>query len=201
MRVTQITFDESGQVHIVVEIRDSEAILTADAPHMPRVLFRMFPYLAAQRCYNEMQLSFRQEALNTEIPHLFEHLLLEVQKQVRRGIANPEPFSGSTEWNWTVDPRGRFHVTVGYENEIVALASIRLCERLMLCVDSRDNGAIDIDREIKRLRNLAKASKRIVTAARKPSADADSQSTGEHAYEGALPHETAALRVDTACAI
>ena len=118
--------------------------------------------LAAQRCYNDLHLSFRREAENTEIPHLFEHLLLEIQKQVRRGIVNLSPMSGETEWNWTIDPRGRFHVTVGYDNEIVALASIRLAERIMRALDTREIGEIDIEREMKRLRELAKASRRFI---------------------------------------
>jgi hypothetical protein len=166
MRVTQITFDESGKVHLVVEIPDTEAFLTTETPRMPRILFRMFPYLASQRCYNDLHVSFRREASNTEIPHLFEHLLLEVQKQVRRGIVNPGPMSGETQWNWTMDPRGLFHVTVGYDNEIVALASIRLCERIMISLDSRTNAVIDVDREIKRLRELAKASRRFIAPRR-----------------------------------
>jgi hypothetical protein len=147
---------------MMIEIPETEAFLTAETRRMPRILFRMFPYLAAQRCYNDLHLSFRREATNTEIPHLFEHLLLEVQRQVRRGIVNPAPIRGQTEWNWTVDPRGVFHVTVGYDNEIVALASIRLCERIMESLDSRDRAVIDVDREIKRLRELAKASRRFI---------------------------------------
>ena len=162
MRVTQVTFDEHGKACLVVEIPETDAFLTCEAPRMPRILFRMFPYLAAQRCYNDLHISFRREAENTEIPHLFEHLLLEIQKQVRRGIVNPNPISGETEWNWTIDPRGRFHVTVGYDNEIVALASIRLAERIMCSLDTREIGEIDIEREMKRLRELAKASKRFI---------------------------------------
>ena len=162
MRVTQITFDEHGKAYLTVDIPETDAFLTGEAPRMPRILFRMFPYLAAQRCYNDLSLSFRREAENTEIPHLFEHLLLEIQKQVRRGIVNPSPISGETEWNWTVDPRGRFHVTVGYDNEIDALASIRLAERIMCSLDTREIGEIDVEREMKRLRELAKASRRFI---------------------------------------
>ncbi len=171
MRVTQVTFDEHGKACLVVEIPETDAFLTGEAPRLPRILFRMFPYLAAQRCYNDLHLSFRREAENTEIPHLFEHLLLEIQKQVRRGIVNTDPISGETEWNWTIDPRGRFHVTVGYDNEIVALASIRLAERIMCSLDTREIGEIDIDREMKRLRELAKASRRFIAPLRPAETD------------------------------
>lgn len=162
MRVTEITFDQSGTVKLTVEIPETETYLTSYSPNMPRILFRMFPYLAAQRCYNEQGNSFRREALDTEIPHLFEHLLLEIQKQVRRGIYADVSISGETEWNWSIDPRGRFHVTVGYDNEIVALASVRLAERIINALDSKEIAVIDVDREIRRLRELVKVSRRFI---------------------------------------
>ncbi|MDR3709176.1 MAG: hypothetical protein P4L33_12815 [Capsulimonadaceae bacterium] len=162
MRVTEIAFDESGKVKLTVEIPETEAYLTTHAPNMPRILFRMFPYLAAQRCFNEQGHSFRREALATEIPHLFEHLLLEIQKQVRRGIYADVSISGETEWNWSIDPRGRFHVTVGYDNEIVALASVRLAERIINALDSKEIALIDVDREVRRLRELVKVSRRFI---------------------------------------
>ena len=162
MRVTEITFDESGKARLTVEIPETEAILTTHVPNMPRILFRRFPYLAAQRCFNDEGISFRSEARNTEVPHLFEHLLLEIQKQVHRGICTDLSISGETEWNWLVDPRGSFHVTVGYDNEIVALASIRLAERLINAIDSKDIALIDVDREVQRLRQLVKQSRRFI---------------------------------------
>ena len=162
MRVTEIAFDESGKLKMIVEIPETEAFSTMHAPNMPRLLFKMFPYLAAQRCYNENGHSFRREANSTEIPHLFEHLLLEIQKQVRRGIYADVSISGETEWNWLIDPRGRFHVTVGYDNEIVALASVRLAERIMNALDSKEIAQIDVDREVRRLRDLVKVSRRFI---------------------------------------
>jgi hypothetical protein len=164
MRVTEIIFSEPGKVRLVVEIPETEALHTAQAPHMPRILFRMFPYLAAQRCRNDLGVSFRREALSTEIPHLFEHLLLEIQKQVHRGVDSA--MQGETEWNWTIDPRGRFHVTVGYSNEIVVLACIRLSERIINALDGKEITAIDIDREIRRIRHISKLSRHSVHSAR-----------------------------------
>lgn len=162
MQVTEIKFDQSGKVHLVVEIPETEAFSTRHQPQMPRILFRMFPYLASQRCFNEDGHSFRREAQATEIPHLFEHLVLEIQKQVRRGIFPDHTIKGLTEWNWSIDPRGRFHVVLDYDNEMVALASVRLAERIMNALDSRDIVVIDVDREMRRLRDLAKMTKRFI---------------------------------------
>src|SRR3569833_2539376 len=56
-------------------------------------------------------------------------------------------FAGETQWNWTIDPRGRFYVTVDFDNESVALASIRLAERVINALDSKDIAQIDMNRE------------------------------------------------------
>ena len=162
MVVKEITFDQTGKVRLVVEIPETETYMTSHAPSMPRILFRMFPYLAAQRCFNDQGHSFRREALSTEIPHLFEHLLLEIQKQARMGIYGEGPITGDTQWNWSVDPRGRFHVTVSYDNEIVALAAIRLAERIINSLDTKEIAQIDIDREMRRLREIGRVSRRFI---------------------------------------
>src|SRR5579864_2225787 len=163
LKITEIVFYNTNRAKLVVEIPDSDAYTTVEAPRIPRILFKLFPHMATQRCYNDAGHSFRREAQATEIPHLFEHLILEIQDQVRRGVG--QPFAGETQWNWTVDPRGRFYVTVDYDNELVALGSIRLAERVINALDSKDIGQIDMAREITRLRELAKLSRRIAPPA------------------------------------
>ena len=158
MKITEIVFYNTNRAKLVVEIPDTDAYTTHERPRIPRIVFKLFPHMASQRCYNEAGASFRREAHATEIPHLFEHLILEIQDQVRRGVG--QPFAGETQWNWTIDPRGRFYVTVDYDNEIVALGSIRLAERVINALDSKDIAQIDMAREIARLRELAKISRR-----------------------------------------
>ena len=177
MRITEIVFYESNRAQLVIEIPESDPYYTTEKPHLPRILFKLFPHMATQRCYNDQGYSFRKEALATEIPHLFEHLIIEIQDQVRRGIG--EPFAGQTEWNWTVDPRGRFYVTVDYDNEIVALASIRLAERLVNALDNKSILNIDMTKEITRLRELARVSRRFSapTTARTKWRDSESNDT------------------------
>ena len=158
MKITQITFHDGCHATLVVEIPETEAFNTAERPHLPRMLFKLLPRIASQHCENDEGHSFRREAQSTEIPHLFEHIIIEIQDQVRRGVGIP--FRGETHWNWTVDPRGRFHVTVEYDHEMVALAAIRLAERIINAIDSRDIASLDMSREISRLRDIAKLSRR-----------------------------------------
>ncbi len=158
MEVTEIVFLSSRRARLKVEIPETEPYTTHGDARTPRLLFRLLPRLAAQRCHNDGGYSFRREAQATEIPHLFEHIILEIQDQVRRGLG--APFAGETQWNWTVDPRGHFYVTVDYENEIVALGAIRLAERVINALDSKDTIRVDMTREIARLRELARLSRR-----------------------------------------
>lgn len=158
MKVTEIVFLSTCRVRLVVEIADPASYTTQGEAHIPRRLFKMFPRMAAQRCGNDHDYCFRREAQSTEIPHVFEHLLLEIQDQVRRGAG--AALAGETHWNWTQDPRGRFYVTVDYDNEIVALGAIRLAERVINALDCKTIACLDMPREIARLRDLARLSRR-----------------------------------------
>jgi len=167
LKVTEIVFHDTCRATLIVEMLETEAFTTEGRPHIPRILFKLLPQMATQHCFNDDGLSFRREAQATEIPHLFEHLIIEIQNQVRRGIGIP--FSGETCWNWTVDPRGLFYVTVDYDNEMVVLGAIRLAESLINALDSRDLArieALNLSREISRLREIAKISRRLSTASR-----------------------------------
>jgi hypothetical protein len=186
LKITEIVFYNTNRAKLVVEIPETEAYMTHEVPRIPRILFKLFPHMATQRCYNDGGYSFRREAQATEIPHLFEHLIIEIQDQVRRGMG--APFAGETQWNWTVDPRGRFYVTVDYDNEIVALASIRLAERIINALDSKDIAQIDMAREITKLRELAKISRRF--AANMNGREAQFADSPEPIVEEPAPAET-----------
>jgi hypothetical protein len=109
------------------------------------------PRLAYHTCHNGKGKSFREECKSTEIPHLFEHVIIELQLMAQQ---NPDDhLCGETEWNWQVDPYGRFRVTVDYHDEMLAFASIRLAERVLASLDRRDL-SIDLPMEVERLRKL-----------------------------------------------
>lgn len=152
MKVVEILFYDSNHVKLVVEMPDPNCYTTKHAPHIPRLLFKLFPHLARHRCDNDNGFSFRRECQSTEIPHLFEHLIIELQGQVLRHST----LKGETQWNWRVDPKGRFHVYVEYENEILVLGAIRVAEKIIQALDRRDVDSINVAEEIERLRELAR---------------------------------------------
>jgi hypothetical protein len=152
MRVLEVAvLREVRQIKLTVQMTDPDKFLTSQVPHLPKLLFRLLPRLGKHVCHNDHGQTFRQECKRTEIAHLMEHLILELQLQAQQ---DPDDYlSGVTEWNWTVDPRGLYHVTVDYKSEVLALAAIRLAERIIAELD-RKQIDMDIHSEIARLRQI-----------------------------------------------
>ncbi|OFX13940.1 MAG: hypothetical protein A2Z18_06245 [Armatimonadetes bacterium RBG_16_58_9] len=150
LKVVEILFCSSNRVKLVIEMPDPNCYSTKHAPHIPKLLFKLFPHLARHRCENDSGLSFRKECRSTEIPHLFEHLIIELQGQAQRSGV----LKGETQWNWRVDPKGRFHVYVDYQNEILVLGAIRVAEQIIQALDNRGIEHIDVAAEIEQLRKL-----------------------------------------------
>jgi hypothetical protein len=130
---------------------DPDRCTTRDVPHLPKLLFRLFPHLAQHKCENDGGYSFKRESRATEIPHLLEHLIIELQGQAQ----HHRLLKGETQWNWREDPKGHFHVYIEYENELLVLAAIRAAERIIKSLDSHDEEAIDTQIEVERLRLIA----------------------------------------------
>ena len=145
-------FGGDGRVKLVVEMPNPDKYTTKDAPHIPRFLFRLFPHLAKHRCDNGNGLSFRRECRSTEIPHLFEHLIIELEGQAHK----TGPLKGETQWDWRVDPKGLFHVEVEYENELLVVGAIRVAERIINSLDANQLDEVDIQQEIENLKRLAR---------------------------------------------
>lgn len=159
MRVLELSvLPEIKRIEMIVQMPDPNRYLTSQVPHLPRLLLRLLPRLGQHTCHNDLGCSFRQECRRTEIPHLFEHLIIELQLQAQQ---NPDDYlSGETAWNWQVDPRGHYHVTVDYDNELLAIASIRLAERIIHQLDRKDV-SLNIDLEMMRLRQILELSRLI----------------------------------------
>ncbi|HET6385089.1 MAG TPA: hypothetical protein VFJ58_16990 [Armatimonadota bacterium] len=152
MKVKEIHVVGNKRLHLTVQCPSWRPFRTGDSPHLPRVIFQLFPDLTLDKCENDFGLSFEEECQDTEIPHLFEHLVMEMQGQ---SLNHAHELTGVTYWDWTVDPRGCFHVEVDYENELLAIAAVRLAERLINSIDQRRLDALDLDWELERLRQIA----------------------------------------------
>lgn len=151
MNILSIEFPSDGQMKITIQMPEAGRFTTHGMPHLPRRLFRLFPHMSHHKCENDFGYSFRRECQDTELPHLLEHLIIELQSQVEPdGVLR-----GQTVWDWRLDPRGRFHVYVDFTNELLAIAAARLAERIIKAIDTRDVDRLDIDAEMERLKNVA----------------------------------------------
>lgn len=112
---------------IVMEVF-SPTIYTSELPLTGEVLRQFLPSIFTCKCYNSNNHSFREEVKNTEIGHLFEHILLEFLclDKINKGACQAE-YYGVTKWNWERDPKGVFHIDVnlGYEEINLLLDGIR----------------------------------------------------------------------------
>ena len=153
MRIHQITvLRDQRRIQMTVEMPDLSRYLTSQVPNLPRQLFRVLPSMAKHTCHNDNGVSFRKECRSTEIPHLFEHIVLELQGQSQDMYV----LRGETRWNWHETPRGYFTVSVDYDNELLVIAAIKLAERIVQSLDDHSIDALDMPVEIARLREIAR---------------------------------------------
>lgn len=84
--------------------------------HLPlthSILEDILPQILSNKCFNESNLPFKDEVKDTEIGHLFEHIVLEYlcQIKVKNGFRKAS-FAGVTHWNWKKDTKGTYHIKI-----------------------------------------------------------------------------------------
>jgi hypothetical protein len=117
----------------------NDHVNTSHIPTIVDKLNRHLPNVLLTECFNEDGLPFHIEVKNTEIGHLFEHVLLEYlcQLKINKGFAEAA-FSGRTRWNWMKDPEGTFHIRLDCgikDADILPLAikkTIKLMKKILL---------------------------------------------------------------------
>lgn len=101
---------KNTSTRIIMQVHSNE-VNTSHIPFIVELLKMNLPNVLLTKCFNDDNLPFREEVRNTEIGHLFEHILLEYlcQLKIAKG-ANKASYAGRTRWNWIKDPRGKFHI-------------------------------------------------------------------------------------------
>lgn len=97
-------------------------VTTGVIPHTYILLKKYLPSILKSKCFNDNNYPFDREVKNTEIGHLFEHILLEYlcMQKMAQGFENPV-HNGLTSWNWEKDKRGIFHINIdaGHGNGVI----------------------------------------------------------------------------------
>lgn len=106
---------------------------TASYPRTITILANSLPRVLQSTCFNDKQLPFRQEAQQTEIAHLFEHILLEYLciDYLSTGISTAT-FKGLTSWDWKKEKAGTFHIAVNAGEETLGIFNQSLRKSITL---------------------------------------------------------------------
>ncbi len=103
------------------------ATYTDNFPQTNAIVAGVLPTIFRHRCYNLKHKPFAQEITDTQIGHLFEHILLEYLLQLK--IAKEKStvkLIGETVWDWDKEEPGTFHITlsVGEDDRAIIQASL-----------------------------------------------------------------------------
>lgn len=130
---------EESSVEMVMHLK-TPFQTTKALPHTHDMLHECLPGVLCTRCYNKENLPFKEKVKDTNIAHLFEHILLEYlrEEKLRTG-AEHVSYRGVTSWDWRdgKDPKGmyRIKVTISRDETMVLKNALRkaieLVERLL----------------------------------------------------------------------
>ncbi|MGB4440951.1 MAG: hypothetical protein WBJ62_01850 [Coriobacteriia bacterium] len=126
MRVHSVTVC-SDRVDVVVHVETAEVMRTSPDDAIAERALSVLPGLAGHRCLNDAGKTFAEEIADTEVPHLFEHVVLELMAEA----GSPRSLKGETAWDFKRDGRGVFRVSLEYDDDLVCLGAIKSADRLV----------------------------------------------------------------------
>ncbi len=125
-------FYGAEETYLKMDVKN-RVVNTRDLPKTLNILKKELPTVLRTKCYNYRNVPFRKEVVQTEVGHLFEHILLEnLCIEVVNAGSTRAIFSGHTDWNWKIDRRGVFHIYIGTKNTEHSLVEVALSNSLVL---------------------------------------------------------------------
>ncbi len=93
---------KKGRLNLLMKINEEKNITTKFLPATLPILTENLPSILKCQCFNDQNNSFGQECKNTELGHLFEHIMLEYLciEKIQEGSSKAS-YEGIT--NWQVD--------------------------------------------------------------------------------------------------
>ena len=126
-----------------------EPLRTSEVPGLAAAALEVLPGLKGHRCRNGAASSFAEELKDTELAHLVEHATLEIMAMA----GSPETLRGTTSWDSAADGPRTFRVSVAWDDDLVALGSLRCaCALVSALVDGEKHP--NVTAEARRLRGL-----------------------------------------------
>lgn len=120
---------------LLTQTIDNPIYKTSGIPETVNFLDIHMATIFNNQCFNDQKLSFREEVRDTEIPHLFEHMLIENMKMLAIKKFGKASMHGETYWDFD-KPQGEYNIKIKssqFDNEIFSqslVSSINLLEKL-----------------------------------------------------------------------
>lgn len=88
-------------------------VRTGFYPETMDIVKKFIPGVLKTKCFNERHNSFDVEVVNTEIAHLFEHIVIQSICEIRKskGLVYCK-YHGETEWDWSLYNFGNFKIVI-----------------------------------------------------------------------------------------
>jgi hypothetical protein len=138
-----------GLLEALVVFDPGEPLRTSEVPGLASAALAALPGLKGHRCRNGAGLGFVEEIEDTELAHLIEHATLEIMAMA----GSPDTLRGATKWDFEGDGPGAFRVSVAWDDDLVALGSLRFACALVGAL-ARGQEPPDAVAEAQRLRGL-----------------------------------------------
>lgn len=110
----------------VVRVTREDAMRTREAEGLPAAALGLLPGLRRHTCDNDHGLGFEHELRDTETPHLLEHVTCELMALA----GSPRSLRGETRWDFALDGRGVFRVTIEFDDEQLAREALVEARRI-----------------------------------------------------------------------
>ena len=114
---------------LVCDVRVTPGFSQEVTPRLAAAVRTRFPQIEGHACVNEVGDTFGAVMDRASLPHLLEHLVIQLQAEAweraspSNPLASPGAFVGVTEW---VDrEEGIARIQLGYRDDMVALAGLR----------------------------------------------------------------------------
>lgn len=124
-----VRLESLGPIDGGVEARilvDPGRMRTSQVPGLSERMLSALPGLGSHECVNGAGRTFPEEAGDTEVAHLLEHVALEL---LRRGASRMP--RGGTRWDFAEDGRGSFTVTLLHEDAEKCALALREAVRVL----------------------------------------------------------------------
>lgn len=115
------------ELQVVVRILAPEYLRTSAVPGLAECALEALPGLVRHRCDNDASRSFVHEARDTETAHLLEHVTIELMAL----SGSPRELAANTSWDFRRDGKGVFRLSIGYDDDVAALASLKAASHVI----------------------------------------------------------------------